>query len=65
MWLSGYTHTMRVENTVEFRDWLDKLEDLGGRARILACRSTRARESWLASQPAHGVSELKVDVGPG
>ena len=57
---------MRVETTEVFREWIDALKDLAGRARI------QARIERLASgNPgqhrvlAGGVSELKMDVGPG
>jgi len=31
----GYTVAVRVEKTDEYRDWIDGLRDLSGRARIL------------------------------
>lgn len=50
----------------DYRDWLDGLKDMSGRARILM-RVDRlihgnpgAHRDWT-----QGVSELKVDVGPG
>ncbi|RPH97015.1 MAG: type II toxin-antitoxin system RelE/ParE family toxin [Lysobacterales bacterium] len=57
---------MKIQATLRFTKWLDSLDDVRGRARIQAriqrladghagrCRSLK----W-------GVSELKVDVGPG
>ena len=57
---------MRVEKTDEYREWLDELRDRTGRARILV------RVDHLADgNPGQhrdltdGVSELKIDFGPG
>ncbi|MCA9643489.1 MAG: type II toxin-antitoxin system RelE/ParE family toxin [Myxococcales bacterium] len=57
---------MRVERTDEFRDWIDGLKDLAGRARILM----RVDRLVHGNPGDHrnltdGVSELRVDVGPG
>lgn len=57
---------MRVEKTDEYRDWIDGLKDLAGRARILM----RVDRLIHGNPGDHrnlmsGVSELKVDVGPG
>ncbi|PZU52700.1 MAG: addiction module protein [Thauera sp.] len=57
---------MRVEKTDEYRDWIDGLRDVAGRARILM----RVDRLIHGNPGAHrnlteGVSELKVDVGPG
>ena len=57
---------MRVEKTDEYRDWIDDLKDLTGRARILM----RVDRLIHGNPGDHrnltsGVSELKVDVGPG
>lgn len=62
----GYNATMRVEKTDEYRDWIDNLKDLTGRARILM-RVDRLIHGNPGSHRnlTHGVSELKVDVGPG
>ena len=56
----------RIKATAEFKAWLDGLRDVKGRARI------QARIDRLAAgNPGNhrnlqrGVSELKVDVGPG
>ena len=57
---------MRVEKTEEYRRWLDDLKDRAGRARILA-----SVERLIHGNPGEhpnlsdGVSELKVDFGPG
>ena len=57
---------MRVEKTDEYKAWIDKLEDRSGRARILM----RVDRLIYGNPGSHrhlteGVSELKVDVGPG
>jgi putative addiction module killer protein len=57
---------MRVEKTDEYRDWIDNLRDLSGRARILM----RVDRLIHGNPGDHrnltdGVSELKVEVGPG
>jgi putative addiction module killer protein len=57
---------MRVEKTEEYRAWLDGLKDQAGRARILMrvdrlIRGNPGQHRHLAG----GVSELKVDFGPG
>jgi putative addiction module killer protein len=57
---------MRVEKTDEYRDWIDGLKDSTGRARILM----RVDRLIHGNPGDHrnltdGVSELKVDVGPG
>lgn len=62
----SYIRCMRVEKTDEYRDWIDGLRDLAGRARILM----RVDRLIHGNPGAHrkltdGVSELKVDVGPG
>lgn len=56
----------QIKTTSQFTTWLDRLKDIDGRARI------QARIQRLASgNPGKhrdlklGVSELKIDVGPG
>lgn len=57
---------MRVEKTDYYRDWLDALRDRAGRARILV-----RVERLIEGNPGQhrdltdGVSELKIDFGPG
>jgi putative addiction module killer protein len=57
---------MRVEETDEYRDWIDALKDRAGRARILV-----RVDRLIHGNPGRfrdltdGVSELKVDFGPG
>jgi putative addiction module killer protein len=57
---------MRVEKTDEFRDWIDTLKDLAGRARILV-RIDRLIDGNPGQHRdlTDGVSELKIDLGPG
>lgn len=62
----GYTNPVRVEQTEEFRNWLDALKDRAGRARILVrvdrlIHGNPGRHRNLGN----GVSELKIDFGPG
>ena len=57
---------MRVEKTDDYREWIDALEDRAGRARILV-----RVERLIQGNPGQhrnltaGVSELKIDFGPG
>lgn len=57
---------MRVEKTDEYAAWVDTLKDQAGRARILM-----RVERLIGSNPGQhrnltdGVSELKIDFGPG
>lgn len=57
---------MRVEKTAKFLEWIDALKDGAGRARILV-----RVERLIQGNPGQyrdltdGVSELKVDFGPG
>ncbi len=57
---------MRIEKTDEYANWIDSLKDVVGRARILV-----RVERLIAGNPgqfrnlAGGVSELKIDFGPG
>ena len=57
---------MRVEATPEFREWIDALQDLAGRARIQV-RIDRLIHGNPGQRRvlAGGISELKVDSGPG
>ena len=57
---------MRVEKTDEYRAWIDGLKDLAGRARVLMRVDRLIHENPGAHRNlTEGVSELKVDVGPG
>lgn len=57
---------MRVEKTEEYRDWINGLQDQAGRARVLM-RVDRLIHGnpGLHRNLTEGVSELKVDAGPG
>ena len=57
---------MHVEKTDEYRDWIDDLKDRVGRARILV-RVDRLIDGNPGQHRdlTDGVSELKIDVGPG
>ena len=57
---------MQVEKTDEYREWIDGLKDRAGRGRVLM----RVDRLIHGNPGQHrdlteGVSELKVDVGPG
>ena len=57
---------MRVERTDEFHAWIEGLKDRAGRARVLM----RVDRLIYGNPGSHrhlteGVSELKIDVGPG
>ena len=62
----GYTRTMRVEKTDDYRDWIDGLKDLNARAQIpmRVDRMIHGNPGDHRNLP-NGVSELKIDVGPG
>ena len=61
-----YTLRMRVEKTEEYRAWIDNLKDRAGRARVLM-RVDRLIHGNPGSHRdlTEGVSELKIDFGPG
>ena len=57
---------MRIEKTDAYRDWIDTLRDRAGRARIFV-----RVDRLISGNPGphrnltDGVSELKIDFGPG
>jgi putative addiction module killer protein len=57
---------MRVEKTDYYSDWIDDLKDRAARARILV-RVDRLIHGNPGQHRAltDGVSELKIDIGPG
>jgi len=62
----SYTSAMRVEETETYREWINALKDRAGRARI----QVRVDRLVHGNPGDHrdltdGVSELKIDVGPG
>ncbi len=66
MYLMSYSLPMRVEKTDEYRDWIDDLKDQAGRARVLMRVDRLIRGNpGVHRNLTEGVSELKVDVGPG
>lgn len=57
---------MRVEKTDEYRGWLDRLKDVAGRARILVRVDRLVHGNpGVHRHLAEGISELKIDFGPG
>lgn len=57
---------MRVLMTEVYRDWIDALKDRTGRARIQVRIDRLAHGNpGLHRNLSDGVSELKIDVGPG
>jgi putative addiction module killer protein len=57
---------MRVRKTNQYREWIDGLKDVAGRARILMRVDRLIHGNPGAFRNlTDGVSELKVDVGPG
>ncbi len=62
----GYITRVRVLMTEVYRDWIDTLRDRAGRARIQVRVDRLAHGNpGVHRNLAGGVSELKVDVGPG
>ena len=57
---------MRVSMTEVYRDWINDLKDRAGRARI-QMRVDRLSHGNPGQHRnlTHGISELKIDVGPG
>lgn len=57
---------MRIEKTDEYAEWVDALKDQAGRARVLV-----RVERLIAGNPGQsrnltdGVTEMKIDFGPG
>ena len=62
----GYNWLVRVVRSSAYRAWIDGLRDQAGRARILMRVDRLIHGNAGASRYlAEGVSELKIDVGPG
>jgi putative addiction module killer protein len=56
---------MRIETTRAFREWMEGLRDLAGRARIQArIERLSSGNPGLYHVLSEGVCELKIDVGP-
>jgi putative addiction module killer protein len=62
----GYERVLRVSTTVVFDQWIANLRDVVGRARILR-RIVRLQEGHrgVVAPVGGGVSEMKIDTGPG
>lgn len=59
-------HVLEVVRTGEFETWLRKLKDAGGKARILRRLDRLAQGNPGDVRPiGKGLSELRLDVGPG
>ena len=57
---------MRVEETEVYREWINSLKDRVGRARIQVRVDRLVHgDPGQHRNLTHGVSELKIDVGPG
>ena len=57
---------MRVQMTEVYRDWISTLKDRVGRARIQVRVDRLAHGNpGVHRNLTHGVTELKIDVGPG
>jgi putative addiction module killer protein len=57
---------MRIETTRAFREWMDGLGDLVGRARVQArIERLASGNPGLYRVLSEGICELKIDTGPG
>ncbi len=57
---------MQVRRTAEFAEWLDALQDVRGRARVLVRIERLANGNAGDVRPVgEGVSEMRIDDGPG
>ena len=66
MYPKGYNSQVRVEKTAEYSEWIDSPKDRAGRARILMRVDRLVHGNpGQCRELANGVSELKIDVGPG
>jgi putative addiction module killer protein len=55
-----------IKATSQFKEWLDGLKDINGRARIQArIQRLAAGNPGKHRDLKQGVSELKIDMGPG
>lgn len=55
-----------IFETEQFSEWLEKLRDLKGRTRIVArISSARAGNFGDCKSVGEGVSEMRIDFGPG
>ncbi|MCB1560807.1 MAG: type II toxin-antitoxin system RelE/ParE family toxin [Xanthomonadales bacterium] len=57
---------MRIKATAQFTNWLDRLRDIQGRARIQALiQRLSGGNPGTHRDLRFSLSELKIDVGPG
>jgi len=64
--LLDYYHVMQIQRTEEFANWLHKLKDRQGRARIFERLDRLAvGNPGITRSVGAGVMELKIDFGPG
>lgn len=57
---------MEIRQTEDYRKWFDKLKDRNARARIdIRLRRLSLRNYGDVKSLGEGVSELKIDYGPG
>jgi putative addiction module killer protein len=56
---------MRVEKTDVYREWLNALKDRAGRARLVRVDRLIHGNPGQHRDLTDGVSELKIDFGPG
>lgn len=62
----GYNPPVRVEKSEAYRVWIDGLKDRASRARILVHVDRLVNGNpGQHRELTNGVSELKIDVGPG
>lgn len=63
---TGYIRSVELRKTARFGRWLDNLRDVRGRARIQArLERLAAGNPGDVAPVGEGVSELRIDVGPG
>jgi putative addiction module killer protein len=62
----SYNSHMRIEETDVYRNWINALRDRAGRARIQVCGDRLVHGNpGTHRNLTEGVSELKIDFGPG
>ena len=64
---NGYNLRMNIiQRTAVFADWLEKLSDVRGKARIVARIAAASVGNFGDCAPVgQGVSEMRIDFGPG
>lgn len=56
---------MKIQRTRQFATWIDALKDVTARARILARIGRLAEGHPRSPLSGDGISELRIDAGPG